>query len=106
MADIDMKFANPSNLDFPLDRYGITSELRTAFIKCVDRVRGDKEKLETLNNVLAVLIKHKNARFVDFNESTGSVSNFDRTARKRELAYVGGSGRPKISIAVDNTEDE
>ena len=54
--------ANPAMVEFPLDRWGMTSELRKAGIRAAQSVRGDPEKQALLVATLRVLAQHSAAR--------------------------------------------
>jgi hypothetical protein len=59
------KFVNPADLEFPIDEFGLTSELKRVFIATVAKLKGSDAKLKTMNETLAILLKHKTARFED-----------------------------------------
>lgn len=50
--------ANPSNLVFPTDRFGLTTDIRKAVISATRRVNGDKVKLKLIEDTLAILSEH------------------------------------------------
>jgi len=58
MASPGTDQANPSNLVFPTDVFGLTTELRKAVIKAAAKVGTDKEKVELVEETIRVLRVH------------------------------------------------
>lgn len=56
--------SNVSELDFPTDQYGYTSELKKAGLATISRLSGDADKLILLEDVLLLLLSHARARQV------------------------------------------
>lgn len=55
--------ANPSNLVFPTDRFGLTTEIRKAVISATRKVGGDKDKVALIEETLRVLRGHVQATY-------------------------------------------
>ncbi len=55
--------SNPTNLVFPTDRWGVTKDLKKAFIYTASRVAGDEAKKQLVDDTLAILLEHLEAKF-------------------------------------------
>lgn len=55
-------FGNSGLLEFPTDRKGLTSAVKSAMISAASRLNGDKEALELLKATVTVCLKHAEAR--------------------------------------------
>lgn len=53
---------NPATINFPQDRWGFTSQIKTTVLKAASTVRGQDDKHDLLVATLAVLIAHVKAR--------------------------------------------
>lgn len=56
--------ANPALIAFPNDRYGITKDIKTAMIRAASRVAGDQAKKDLVIEVISILSKHIELKFV------------------------------------------
>lgn len=54
--------SNPALVEFPLDTWGMTSELRKAGIRAASSVRGNEEKHKLLLQTLRIIAQHSAAR--------------------------------------------
>lgn len=54
--------ANPAALQFPTDKWGFTSQIKTQVLKAASTVKGSDDKHALLVGTLAVLIAHVKAR--------------------------------------------
>ena len=50
-------------LTFPTDRWGITKDLKKAFITAASRVAGDESKKKLVDDIVAILVKHVDEKF-------------------------------------------
>lgn len=53
--------ANPVSLVFPTDRFGLTTDIRSAVIAAVAKVGADKAKADLISDTIAVLLEHLEA---------------------------------------------
>ena len=60
--------ANPVNLKFPADPWGVTKDLKVAFIGVASRVAGDERKRDLVMETLAILARHFEEKFEKDNE--------------------------------------
>lgn len=56
--------ANPLQLPWPADPYGLNAALRSGGLKAATNVRGDKEKLKKLIATVDVIVKHAKVLYV------------------------------------------
>lgn len=97
--------SNPAKLEFPTDRWGFTSKIKTEILKAASTVKGNDEKHDLLLGTLAVLAAHIKAR----KESDKQVQT-ERLERIREFhADLGPrervTGRPANVEPVAIPED-
>lgn len=55
--------SNPATLFFPTDKWGVTKDLKKAFIALASRVAGDASKKALVDETLKVLVTHLNVKF-------------------------------------------
>lgn len=59
---------NPALLVFPTDRYGVTKDIKTAMIRAASRIAGDTAKKALVLEVVDILLKHIEHKFVADND--------------------------------------
>lgn len=55
--------SNPTMLAFPTDKWGITKDIKKAFIEAASRVAGDEQKKALVLATVDVLLEHLDAKF-------------------------------------------
>lgn len=105
--------ANPSNLVFPTDRFGLTTEIRKAVIAATRKVGGDKEKVVLIEETLRVLRGHVQAA----HKSTvsrgglkrrtlgGEVESTDTTSKEEESTQEASEGETEVVETVTNKDN-
>lgn len=74
--------ANAALINFPTDRYGITKDLKTAFIRTASRIAGDDNKKELVDKVLELLTLHMNIKFKADQSYRGALAKRDAKANE------------------------
>ncbi|MCY1708351.1 hypothetical protein [Pannonibacter sp. SL95] len=66
--------ANPAQVEFPLDVYGFTTDLRKAGLAAAQRIAADPDKYEVFATTLSIILAHAKARMKS-----------DKLSRKKQL---------------------
>lgn len=91
MADVS---DNPTQVKWPRDKWGITTELKKAVLLSASTVRDNQDKHDTLLNTLAVAIAHvqkrraKDARVRTLGQNDRAAAHLERAPRERVSATV------------------
>lgn len=83
--------SNPLKLQFPQDRFGNLSRLKSEGLRSVERLYGNEDKLDTFLATLRVLAQHAKARCAQ-----------QKAARAQALSQE----EPEIEPEVDQVEPE
>lgn len=60
---VDGVHANPTYLQFPTDKWGLTKDLKAAMIAVASRIAGSDDKKVLFDEVLRIAVGHVNAKF-------------------------------------------
>lgn len=76
--------ANPTQIEWPQDQYGITSELKKVGVRAIARVNGHPDKALVMDRVLKTLLAHLKARYPDQQAFNAALDEFrdDQTAKR------------------------
>lgn len=81
---------NPAFLEWPTDIWGLTKDVKKAFVVLANRVKGQPDKMELVERTLEVALGHLNARYQHDNEL--------RAARQEKAEAAAKAGEPEAPI--------
>lgn len=99
--------ANPTQIPWPTDKWGMTKELRKAVLMAASRLRGDADKKALLDETLNVA-----AEFIEVNfessvqarkKAVDKIIAADKEAAKKPKAK--DAGKAKVTAKADGQED-
>lgn len=105
--------ANPSNLVFPTDRFGLTTDIRKAVISAARKVGGDAAKVKLIEETLHVLRKHvqashkSNVNNGGLKRRTlgGAVESTGTTSKEEEGTQEASEGETEVVETVTNKDN-
>lgn len=91
---------NPLTLPWPEDRFGFTVNFKKHGVNTVQRINGNKDKLELFLEVLRVLAKHATEKY----EHAKSAHDAKLAAEEQRKSDAELEGRMLVAAAFGNVE--